>query len=70
MPKRSRLGKKRMFSLKAGDFVKYKDGDPRTFSVYAVYSPTKVSLGLAKYPDVEQDYQVDVKRLRKVKKHA
>lgn len=36
------------------------DGDDRVFTVYHVYSDTKVSLGLFEYPDVEQDYQTSV----------
>jgi hypothetical protein len=48
-----------------GNKVKYKDGDPRIFYVYQVYSPTSVSLGLADYPDTEQDYQINIKDIKK-----
>ena len=51
--------------FKPGDKVKYKDGDPIIYYVYAVYSPTKLSLGLADYPDTEQDYQTDIKDIKK-----
>lgn len=44
--------------LKEGDKVKYKDGDPRIFTVYAVYEEG-ISLSLADYPDVEQDNIID-----------
>jgi hypothetical protein len=52
--------------FKQGDKVIYKDGDKRIFQVYAVYSPTKVSLGLYDYPDTEQDCQIDIKDIKKV----
>jgi len=56
--------------FKSGDKVKYKDeiGTPMEsiFIVYAVYSPTKISLGLRDYPDTEQDYQTDIKDIVKV----
>lgn len=52
--------------FKAGDLVQYKDGDPRIFTVYAVYSPTDVSLGLADYPDVEQDIMTNINEIEKV----
>ncbi len=54
--------------FKVGDKVKYKDGDKRIFRVYAIYSDTKVSLGIADYPDIEQDYQIDIKDIKKVNK--
>ena len=53
--------------FKQGDKVKYKDEDTRIFKVYQVYSKNYVSLGLADYPEIEQDYQVNIKKLRKVK---
>ena len=53
--------------FQVGDKVRYKDGDTREFIVYAVYGPTKVSLGLHDYPDVEQDIQVDISLIEKVK---
>jgi hypothetical protein len=49
--------------FKAGDKVRYKDGDTRAFFVYAVYSNTSVSLGLADYPDIEQDYQTNINNI-------
>lgn len=49
--------------FKVGDKVRYLGSDPRIFYVYAIYSPTKVSLGLYAYPDTEQDYQVDIKEI-------
>lgn len=49
--------------IKVGDNVRFKENDKRTFRVYNIYSKTKVSLGLFDYPDVEQDYQVDVRDL-------
>ena len=52
--------------LQAGDKVRYKDGDPRIFTVYHVYSKTHVSLSLAGYPDHEQDYQVSIKEIERV----
>lgn len=42
------------------------DGDDVVYIVYAVYSDTEVSLGLADYPDVEQDFLTDVSILNKV----
>jgi len=56
--------------FKSGDQVIYKDelGTPResVFRVYAVYSDTKVSLGLRDYPDTEQDYLTDIKKIIKI----
>jgi len=52
--------------LAPGDRVRYVDGDPRIFTVYAVYSPTGVTLGLADYPDTEQDWQTDISEIEKV----
>lgn len=49
--------------FKAGDKVRYNDGDPRTFIVYAIYSPTEVSLGLADYPDTEQDVMTSINEI-------
>ena len=51
-----------------GNKVKYKDeiGTPiddngeSIFIVYAIYSDTEVSLGLRDYPDVEQDYTINI----------
>lgn len=51
--------------FKPGDKVKYKDNDHRIFQVYAIYSDTKLSLGLADYPDTEQDTQTDINEIEK-----
>ena len=50
--------------FKPGDKVQYRDGDKRTFTVYAVYSNCSVSLGLYKYPDTEQDYQTNINKIK------
>ena len=52
--------------FKPGNRVRYKDGDNRRFMVYAIYSNTMLSLGLHDYPDVEQDYQVNIKEIEKI----
>ncbi len=52
--------------IKAGDKVKYLDGDPHVYRVYAVYTPTKVSIGLRDYPDTEQDFMTNIKEIQKV----
>lgn len=53
--------------IKAGDKVYYlNDPDREPYTVYAVYSDTKVSLGLKDYPDTEQDYQTDIKEIKKL----
>lgn len=49
-----------------GDKVRYKDGDKRIFQVYRIYSPSQVSLGLADYPDTEQDFVVDIDKIEKI----
>ena len=49
----------------SGDKVKV-DGDYTVYTVYAIYSDTEVSLGLADYPDVEQDFLTDISILNKV----
>lgn len=51
---------------KEGDKVRYKEGDPRTYTVYAVYSPTEVSLALPQYPDTEQDDLTDVNDIESI----
>ena len=53
--------------FKAGDKVMYKDGDMRVFTVYAVYNKTQVSLGLADYPDTEQDFLTPISEIQRVK---
>ena len=53
-------------SIKAGDSVRYKDGDDRIYTVYAVYSDSMISLGLADYPDTEQDGQININKIIKV----
>lgn len=52
---------------KEGDKVKYTDGDPRTFTVYAIYSPTTLSLAIYRYPDTEQDYIIDIDKIKPAK---
>lgn len=52
--------------LKAGDRVKYIDGDDRIFTVYAIYSDTEVSLSLADYDDHEQDYLTNINKIKRV----
>ena len=52
--------------LKSGDWVKFKDGDPNKYQVIWNYGKGRVSLGLANYPDVEQDNQINVNKLVKV----
>lgn len=54
--------------FKAGQKVKYRDGDPRQFIVYAVYDATRVSLALADWPDVEQDSMTNIKEIEAVEK--
>jgi len=54
--------------FKSGDKVKYKDGDKRIFKVHSIYSDTELSLGLADYPEVEQDYLTNIKEIEGVKK--
>ena len=49
--------------FKPGDKVRFKDGDQRTFIVYALYGNNRVSLGLYDYPDTEQDDQVNTDEL-------
>jgi len=51
-------------TIKLGQKVRYKDGDPRIFKVYAIYPNNRVSLGLYDYPDTEQDYQVSLNDLK------
>ena len=53
--------------FKAGDSVIFTDGDMRVFQVYAVYNNTMVSLGLADYPDVEQDNLTPITEIKKIK---
>lgn len=55
--------------FKVKDKVQYKNeiGTPNIFIVYAVYNDTKVSLGLRNYPDVEQDFLVNINEIIKVK---
>ena len=52
--------------LKIGDKVFYKDDKDKTeYTIYSIYSDTKLSLGLKDYPDTEQDYQIDISEVRK-----
>lgn len=46
------------------DKVKYRDGDPLTYIVYANYPNGMVSLALHDYPDTEADYQVSETELK------
>jgi hypothetical protein len=59
--------KQKQNPFKAGEKVWYKDGDPEPFYVYAVYSPTKVSLSIRGYKDAEQDFLTDVSKITKQK---
>jgi len=52
--------------IKAGDKVKYKDGDKRIFTVYSVYNKNHVSLCLYGYNDSEQDYLTEIKDIKKI----
>lgn len=52
--------------FRVGEKVILKD-DGETYRIYAIYSPTEVSLGLLDYPDVEQDYTTPVSSLRRLK---
>ena len=40
---------------KPGDKVRYKDNDPHLYTVYAIYSPTQLSIGLRDYPRVSKN---------------
>lgn len=51
--------------FKKGDRVKFTEFDQNVYIVYQVYSDSKVSLGLGEYPDIEQDYQVDIRELER-----
>ena len=51
-----------MNNLKVGQRVTLKE-DGQKYTIYAIYSKTKVSLGLLDYPDTEQDFQTDIKDL-------
>jgi hypothetical protein len=53
--------------FKPGNKVRYKDNDPRVFKVHTIYSNTMLSLGLADYPEIEQDYQVNINKIRRIK---
>jgi hypothetical protein len=52
--------------FKVGDKVKFTDGDEREFTVYQIYSDTELSLGLYDYPDVEQDWQTNINKIKKI----
>ena len=49
---------------RVGQKVKYHDDDVHIYSVYAIYSPTTLSLGLLGYPDTEQDYRTHIKDIK------
>lgn len=51
--------------FKPGDKVKFKDGDPRIFTIYEIYTPIKISLGLYEYPDIEQNWLTDIRNIKK-----
>ncbi len=51
--------------FKPGDKVRYKRNDDGIYIIYAVYSPTRVSLGLKDYPDTEQDMQTNITEIVK-----
>lgn len=55
-----------MNPFKQGDKVKYVSRyyDPKVYEVYDIYGYNAVSLGLYEYPDVEQDYQVEIKDIK------
>lgn len=56
-----------MNPLKSGDKVIFNDDPARLeYIVYSIYSPTKVSLGLYDFPNIEQDWQVDISKLTKI----
>ena len=50
--------------LKPGDKVQFIKDDPRVYTVYDIYGEDQVSLGIFEYPDIEQDYTVDIKELK------
>lgn len=54
-----------MPKLKEGDKVKFNDGDPTIYVVYAVYEEG-VSLALPDYSDVEQDNIISPDELTKI----
>jgi len=51
---------------KSGDKVILKS-DGKKYTVYQVYDDEHVSLGLYDYPDIEQDYQTHISKIKKVK---
>lgn len=53
--------------LKVGDNVYYKDDlSKEVYIVYRLYGSRRISLGLLDYPDVEQDYIIDINQVAKV----
>jgi len=56
-----------MNPFKAGDNVRYKENDDGIYVVYHIYSDTKVSLGLRDYPNTEQDFQIDIKDIKRLR---
>jgi hypothetical protein len=56
-------------SFKSGDKVRYKDNDSRVFRVHTIYDNTHVSLGLADYPEIEQDYRININEIVKLKEN-
>ena len=60
------LGGQMTNPFKSGDKVQFtEDFDTHVYVVYAVYSDSKVSLGLGEYPDIEGDHQVDIRELER-----
>lgn len=58
-----------MKNIKIGDKVIYKnDPNKEIYTVYAIYSKNRVSLGLKNYLTTEQDYMCDIKYLEIIDK--
>jgi hypothetical protein len=53
--------------FKPGDKVIYKDDDTRIFIVHTIYSEKLLSLGLYEYPETEQNWQTNIKNIKKIK---
>lgn len=52
--------------FKSGDAVQFTEQfDTHIYIVHTVYGDSKVSLGLGQYPDIEGDYQVDIRELER-----
>lgn len=57
---------KKSTEYKIGDKVRYIKNNDGIYKIYAVYSKTHVSLGLKDYPDIEQDFQTNIKEIIKI----